>query len=196
MDIVSFLSSLNKIGLVAFLITLGFLIYEIMLLNKASRAKEKPQVPKFQEGGQILPSTQVSIEGEDQNAAKKNKFVLLLLIVLLLFFGTITLFGYFNLRSTKEKNKQALPSEKVSKTVSKKIKAVVPALSPTEIPTPTREITNLAPSLSPTPTEMPLTTEPSPSPTVIEELPVTGYISNSLILLSVAGLVVLFSFLF
>lgn len=202
MDIVGLLSSLNKIALVAFLVTLGFLIYEIILLRKAGRAGAKPQVPKFQEGGQFVasvPPIQVNIDGEGQKADKKNKLVLLALVILLIFFGAMTLVGYIRLKS--------------SKPISTKVKASVPTRIPTripsptvKIPTPTSEITEPTQSPSPALSEIPLTTEISPTisltleasltPTEIQELPVTGYINNSLILFSVAGLILFFSFLF
>ena len=200
MDIVGLLSSLNKIALVAFLITLGFLIYEIILLRRAGRAGAKPQVPQFQGGGQFVPSSApVNIDREGQKAAKKNKLVLLVLVILLIFFGAMTIVGYIRLKS--------------SKPVSTKVKASAPTQIPTRIPSPTVEIPTptseiIEPTQSPTQTltEIPLTTEISPTisltlepsltPTEIQELPVTGYINNSLILFSVAGLILFFSFLF
>src|SRR3989338_10004138 len=99
MSIVSLLSSLNKIGLVAFLITLGFLIYEIILLRRASRAKARPRVPQFQEGGQFVRPNVIVVEDGEQNATRKNKYVLIILVVFLIFFGVITLISYINLRS-------------------------------------------------------------------------------------------------
>ena len=206
MDIVIILSSLNKIGMVAFLITLGFLIYEIVLLRKASKAREKPRVPKFQEGNQLLPSTQTLIEEDKQNPIQKNKIVLFALIFLLIFFGIITMVGYLNLKSTREKNKQPVSIDTGSKIISKKIIAATPKLTPTEQPTPTSDIPTPTLVSSPTPSETPLITlasstltessESSPSPTFIKQLPETGYVNNSLILFSVAGLFLLFSLLF
>ena|SRR3989338_4589773 len=206
MDIVIILSSLNKIGLVAFLITLGFLIYEIILLRKASKAREKPNVPKFQEGSQLIPSTQITIDEDKQNSMQKNKIILFALIFLLIFFGIITMFSYLNSKSTRDINKQPLPIETGSNIISKKIKAATPKLTPTKEPTPTVDIPTPTSGLSPTPSETSLLTsanstlsesaESTPSPTLIKQLPLTGYINNLLILFSVSSLFLLFSLLF
>lgn len=195
MNIVSFLSSLNKIGLVAFLITLGFLLYEVILLRKASQAKAKPQVPQFQEGVQVLPSAESNINDFDRNAIKKNNLVLLILVILLTLFGAITVIGYFNLKASSQRLRQ-----------TRNIKAAIPVLSPTKVPTPTLKKFEPTIRQSQTPTDVPATTfvsptltetsVPSPSPTLIEQLPVTGIVDNSLVLFSLAGLLILFSFLF
>ena len=169
MDIVGLLSSLNKIALIAFLITLGFLIYELILLRKMGKAKAKPEVPQFQEGSELLLSDKRLIEGEGQNQIKKNKLALVVLTALLMFFGSITWIGYVSLKSSTAKNNQPAPSPTIYRVIAKN---------------------------NPSPTPEPIPTTPSPSPTVIEQLPKTGYLNNLLILFSVAGLVIFFSFLF
>lgn len=45
--IISFLLSVNKISLVAFLGVLGFLVYEVSLLRKEQLKKQKPNIPQF-----------------------------------------------------------------------------------------------------------------------------------------------------
>ena len=89
MDIVGLLSSLNKIALVAFLITLGFLIYELILLTKIGKSKTKPQVPKFQEGSYLLDLNKHLVESEIQKKIKKNKFGLGLNDFICLLIGVI-----------------------------------------------------------------------------------------------------------
>ena len=93
MDIVELLTSLNKIGLVAFLITLGFLLYEIFLFSKAKRAKDKPEVPTFQEGGKSLTPAQSIIKLEKENwndlLANNSKLVFVILSVLLVIFAAM-----------------------------------------------------------------------------------------------------------
>ncbi|OGK25043.1 hypothetical protein A3A46_04205 [Candidatus Roizmanbacteria bacterium RIFCSPLOWO2_01_FULL_37_13] len=203
MDIVGLLSSLNKIALVAFLITLGFLIYELILLTKIGKSKTKPQVPKFQEGSYLLDLNKHLVESEIQKKIKKNKFALIILTGLLIFFGFITWIGYASLRSSRAKKNQLAPSPTIYRVIAKNNPSPTPEPIPTEIPNPT-EIPTL--TEAPTPTEIPITepisptieetSTPSPSPTVIEQLPQTGYLNNLLILFSVAGLVIFFSFLF
>ena len=200
MNIVDILSSLNKIGLLAFLITLGILIYEISLLRNAAKIKKKPYVPKFQEGGFVAPAVQVISVKKSENHVQKNKIILGGLIFLLIFFGIITVIGYFNLRSTENNKKLSI-----------NIKAVtIPSLTPTRIPTPTEIAVTTIPDLSPTIIEPTITeavspteaqalaevTEASPSPTLIQQLPKTGYLYNALVLFTVSGLFILFAFLF
>lgn len=181
--------------MVAFLLTLGFLTYEIILLRKTGKAKSKPQVPQFKEEEEFVASDQRIIESEIPIVTNKNKFVLLALVGLLILFGTITLVGYINSKSGREKNKLT----------SRDIKAAAPKLTPTEIPKPTIEISatpeeTLTPTATPLPTlETPVLSEtstPTLSPTIIQQLPKTGYVNNLLILFSFAGIVLFFSFLF
>ena len=200
MNIVDILSSLNKIGLLAFLITLGILIYEISLLRKAAKIKKKPNVPKFQEGGFVAPEVQAISEIKTENHAQKNKLILGTLIFLLIIFGVITVIGYFNLRST-ENNKKLSTNSRA---------AAIPSLTPTRIPTPIELAATTTPDLSPTISEPTITefvspteaqaltveSESSPSPTLIQQLPKTGYLYNALVLFTVSGLFILFSFLF
>lgn len=196
MDIVGFLSSLNKIGLIAFLITLGFLIYEIYLLRKASQAPQKPSIPQFVENATPLTSAQPIVMPESQplvKSAKNNIYILAFLLILLVVFAAITLLGYLNLKAT-------------SFIVSKSNISPTKEPFPTEKPSPTPTfIEPTLPSTTPTPTEMPLTVAsptilqtavPTSSPTVINKLPETGDVNSSLILFSIAGLVLFFSFLF
>lgn len=200
MNIVDILSSLNKIGLVAFLITLGILIYEISLLRKAAKIKKKPFVPKFQGGDFVAPAVQVISGKKTENYIQKNKIILGALIFLLIFFGIITVVGYFNLRSTENNKKLSINIKAAS----------IPSLTPTRIPTPTELVATATPELSPTISEPTITevvspteaqaltaeTEASPSPTLIQQLPKTGYLYNALVLFTVSGLFILFAFLF
>lgn len=49
MDIIKILTSINKIGLAAFFLTLGFLIYQIYQIRSENEAKPDIKMPKFQE---------------------------------------------------------------------------------------------------------------------------------------------------
>ncbi|MBI4008823.1 hypothetical protein HY357_01190 [Candidatus Roizmanbacteria bacterium] len=217
MDIVEFLSSVNKVGLVAFLVTLGFLIYEIYLLKKSSKSPAPPTIPQFEEVGSNITSPSQVVQPEKPPQQRKNVIILSVLIILLVVFGAITLLGYINLKSTSEKKSNVLPSPKkspitanVTTIPTEKIPSVEPTIFPTVEETifPTQIV---EPSLepSPSPTEVILTAisptnyeifQPTSalnlSPTTISQLPETGYLRNTLIIFSVAGLVIFFSFLF
>src|SRR3989344_3504398 len=133
MNIVDILSSLNKIGLIAFLITLGFLIYEIILLSKTKITKSAPQVPLFQEGVQSLPPT-APIKDSRWNyftniLTSNNKLVLIVLSILLIVFGVITLIGFINRNSESTRAKSAALTTTVSQKTAPTIK------NPTKFPT-------------------------------------------------------------
>lgn len=204
MDIVGVLASINKIGLVAFLLTLGFLIYEVILLRKIKKSQAKPQIPQFQEGSKIIYDTQQSDENDGKKHTKKSRIIIIALTALLVLFGIVTFVGYMNLKLTRAKSGQSSPTPTSYIIAAKKNESPTPAATAlSETPTPTEAP---APTEVLTPTEIPLTIEvsptlsetiePSPSPTVIEQLPETGYLNNLLILFSVAGLVIFFSFMF
>lgn len=208
MSIVSVLNSLNKIALIAFAVTLGVLIYEILLLQKSKRVKQKPVIPKFKEGDFILAVPQASDKYKSISLDSKNKVILFTLIVMLIFFGVLTAVSFVNLKSTSQPKKLSLGTR------ASAVSGLNPTLSsspfppePSETPallsqelnepdqppaevslTPTIEIT-----LTPTEAEE---TASSASPTLIKQLPKTGYLYNSLILFSVTGLFLIFSFLF
>lgn len=216
MDAVSLLSSLNKIGLIAFLITLGVLIYEVVLLTRTKKTNAAPQVPQFQEGDlQLLSQAQTTEAAKIpnlKNVSKNNKIILIGLTVLLIFFGGFTLISSLN-RGSSSNNSEVDPTPAFS--VDTDSKVVVPTgivmvnkySTPTsassvsanfENPTPTATLLAEA-TITPTPSEdiklTPLTEE-LPSPTIISELPVTSYINNLLILFSVSAIFLFFAFLF
>lgn len=203
MDIVAVLSSLNKIGLVAFLITLGFLIYEIVLLTKTGKANDQPQVPQFQDKGIPLAPNPVIVESKWKNLTKNNKIILLALSTLLIVFGVLTLVGYMNSNLKSSKAAVNLPTTRPTLVPVKSItpSKVVPTYksldslpSITETPSPTE--TTAEPTLTSGLVRNDATQSSTLSPTEIQQLPVTGYINNSLILFATAGLFIFLSFLF
>lgn len=111
MDPVTFLISLNKISLVAFLITFSFLGYEIYVFTKTNRKKIKPNVPKFQETVTINPIQGETLNNnEDQPVKRSSNLIIILLIILLIVFGGVTVFGFTNLTKTKLKSQTPTPS--------------------------------------------------------------------------------------
>src|SRR3989344_4686218 len=204
MTIVTILSSLNIIGLIAFLITLGFLVYEVILLTNTKKGENAPHVPQFEEGAQPLPPTlqikEAGLKNLTKNLTKNNKIILAVLALLLIIFGGFTLFS--NIKSTPESVKVTT----IAPTVGVQVRRAIPTIRlPTEISftrAPTgesleapAEIVRVEPTVTEL-TELSPTLTPTPSPTVIEELPVTSYMNNSLILFSAAGLFLFFAFLF
>lgn len=207
MNITTLLSSLNKIGMIAFLITLGFLIFEIIQFRKASQARSRPKVPQFQGGAELTPEKQQFVEKDAAEEAarivERNKSILLVLVILLIFFGLITIVGYVSLKSRESKTQFPAPSKAISQVAPPKVKAKDTEASPTTVPSPTLTSTptpeaSQEPEVfdqTPTPTPEEIIVS-SPTPTTIMELPETGYINNMLVIFSLASLAIFFSFLF
>lgn len=180
MNIFSLLSYLNKISLVAFFITAGFLFYQLYLLKKGTKVKQgKPHIPDFSENMKVdisnftkLPET---LKNEPILEKKENKNYLFILGGLGLI--TIVLFIFISLRSTPEPTPQVSVQITLTPTptlrprlllspspVASEQAMLSPTLEPTEMPaTPTIE-----PNEAPTPTEV-ILAKISPSPEISEE---------------------------
>ncbi|OGK16072.1 hypothetical protein A2774_01735 [Candidatus Roizmanbacteria bacterium RIFCSPHIGHO2_01_FULL_39_12c] len=210
MDIITVLTSLNKIGLVAFIITLGFLVYEIYLLSKTRNTEEKPEVPQFKEDGQPVSPAQTIIREEKKRwnelLTSKNKTILVVLSILLIVFGILTAMEYFANNLTTSRVDSLSPSLIPTRPATKTIDTPTPILLPTEVlqveqlEEPTPEVTEETPAskgtgegFSEESTSVQATS--TPAPTAIEKLPVTSNIINSLVLLGLAGILVLASLL-
>jgi hypothetical protein len=101
MDIVSVLISFNKISLIAFLITLGFIVYEIYLFKKDSLKKSKPVIPEFNENTSPNAPQVITVvtASETKSIKRPSKLPLVLGTVLLLVFGIISAMGFVNVKS-------------------------------------------------------------------------------------------------
>jgi len=98
MDIVFFLVSINKISLLAFLVTLGFLGYEVYLLKKNDPVRTKPKIPNFEEN--VVITTEQAKNLNDQPLKIVNKSdnpIIIILIVFMFLFGVASLLGFSNL---------------------------------------------------------------------------------------------------
>jgi len=98
-EVMKFLISINKISVLAFLITAGFLIYEFYLIQKEKQARAKPNIPNFT---QNYPSTgkfsTITIEKTENKFAKKNnQWLMIILIIMTIFFAGVTLIGFFGI---------------------------------------------------------------------------------------------------
>jgi len=108
------LLSVNKISLLAFIITFGFIVYEFKLLNKDKRNASKPQIPKFN-ATNIKPdlfintTTRITASSDKTNNSSVNKFMIILLILMLLFFAVFTIISIF------KKNKSPIANNSINK---------------------------------------------------------------------------------
>ena len=97
MDIMYFLSSINKLSVIAFLITLGVLVFEVRLLKKERKSRTKPKIPEFRESAnlQVTPTANL-ITSKEEKISKPNNLIIIILIILMIVFGIATVLGYSN----------------------------------------------------------------------------------------------------
>lgn len=116
MDILSFLASINKISLAAFVFIFVLVVFEIYSLRKEKRKNALPSIPNFQEKSvsKELENTKIIVEPNEMRTSKKStNFLIILLLVFFVVFGTISFLGFRNLEDTRKKQlllKQIPPS--------------------------------------------------------------------------------------
>ncbi len=96
MEPLSLISSLNKISLVAFLITLTFIIYQFYQLKKeVSTKRSKPNIPAFNEKASVAANyTKVLINEKTVASFKKpNRLPLIIGGIFLIVFGIVFFIG-------------------------------------------------------------------------------------------------------
>lgn len=99
MDIINFLGSVNKLSVLAFLVTFAVLVYEVHLLKKEKELRTKPKIPKFEESiKSTITQGSVLVVEKQKKIVKPNNLVIIALIVLLFFFGIATVFGFTSYR--------------------------------------------------------------------------------------------------
>lgn len=104
MDIVSFFGSFNKISLIAFLITLVFLVWEFKLLSREKKQRSQPKIPKFDESGNPEVAQGVTLAtSKNEKIVRPNNLIFIILIILVIVFGGIFVLGFtqYGKKSTK-----------------------------------------------------------------------------------------------
>lgn len=98
------LRSANKISLIAFLMVLGFLGYEISLLKKETEVKQKPLLPEFNPNLKVESMMQQITQIKKQETTTKpvNKILIFVLIFMLLIFGGITILSIISLSNSNK----------------------------------------------------------------------------------------------
>lgn len=125
MEAVDFISSINKISLIAFFVTGGLVIYEFYLFKKEiSSKKTRPNIPEFKEEAVSINHKDLIIVDERKTAAvKKGNIVpLIIAIIVFIFFGMITLFEFFNFHRSESQKKAVSPTPIINFIASKGIK--------------------------------------------------------------------------
>src|SRR3989338_1274232 len=100
MDFLEALASMNKISLIAFIITLASIVYEIKQMRKGSRhvVHEKPIIPIFI-AGQTPQANFTPIIVQDNLGKKNIKYHIFIFIILLLM---CAFFAFVSLSSIKK----------------------------------------------------------------------------------------------
>lgn len=214
MTILQFLGYINKISLVIFFITLGFLGYQFYLFKKdlSNLERKDPEIPEFSEnidaGINFTPLKNYQDEGRKIIIEKRSPFFLyggVLALVTFLIFIVISF-------KTKSSNQQISFNQELSPTPSiiiNRYQSPSPTIdenqliNPTDFLTPTLE--PISPTVSLKPTEeiilaSPTTIEPTEilsTPTAISgaiaQLPVTGVFDKSIFMFGSALTMILFS---
>lgn len=113
MDIVGILQSINKITLIAFIVTLGILVYEIRFIFKDRKVKkDSPVIPTFDPNLGPQASVAATPIVQKENEMKKNPYIhriiFAILVVMLFVFGFLS---FASLSSSKQPAKSAPVSQ-------------------------------------------------------------------------------------
>lgn len=203
MDFLSVIFSVNKVALVFFILTFGFVIYELGMYLRERQPAKTPYVPQFDPNSHASNMTipvVVPVQNLSTSLPTKKKRPLLLLIAtfILIVLGGLTLFY----TPTSKKIPKPQPTRTLVVTPAP---TIFQAAIPTSIPTPTHTADSEPDTkeVSIIPTERPIPTEyPTSTPTTVvvtntvEELPAAGSYQYLLLLTVAASTVVVASFLF
>lgn len=126
MNALAIVDSLNKIGIVFFILTLAALVYEIRLFKRDQSNKSKPIIPDFKESKVNAHYTPIQIQQNTQENIKKPSMLPIILTgAFLIIFGIVSVYGLSRVNSQKQttqdspsvvpaQNKQTLKSQGVS----------------------------------------------------------------------------------
>ncbi len=121
MDIFIFIKSINKIAIIAFVITFFFICYEIHLLIKEKKTKRKPIIPEFkvdQKYGRVKVAKLVTKKEEKEFYQKSNPRLIIFLIILMFLFGGLFLTGILVKEENVNPNLSNVSSTPLVKVVS------------------------------------------------------------------------------
>ncbi len=125
MDIIFLLNSLNKISLLAFIITLVFLIYEFSLFNKEIKKKKTLTIPDFKENHTIAFTSSpsyISNKDNKESLSRSNLIPLFIGVFLLFTFGIIYVTGLTSEDNVGNKKNILSPTPQINYLASKGIK--------------------------------------------------------------------------
>lgn len=94
MDLLTLFVSFNKLSLLAFIVVLGFLGYEIHAFKKESKKGSKPVIPRFTGDTPLKTANATFVKEENGTIERKDIKIFIVLGVLLVVFGVLTLIGF------------------------------------------------------------------------------------------------------
>lgn len=103
MDVIQFVGSINKISFIAFIITVGFLAYEIRLLLREKSKKNNPNIPKFDPNSMVQNTGQKSVTMATSQEITPRRVSTSLLVSILLV--TVIILGAVSFWSIMSPNK-------------------------------------------------------------------------------------------
>ncbi len=198
MDVFNLLSYINKVSLLAFVITTVVVGYQVYILKKEKTKEQKPFIPDFKSTEPSKTITNYTrlpgfLTKKDTGAVNYSKLIFLIIFLLtaIVIIIVLALIG---------KNSSLRNEALVTPTIY-----LLPSSTPTTKPLPTVLLPTLTITTlpSPSPTEIVLAKSPSLTPAVNptevtvkkpQVLPETGSIEKVLLLIGVAVSTILFSF--
>lgn len=215
MDFFQILSSINKISIAFFIITLVVLSWELYLFKKEKERKTKINIPQFDERLAKPPSyTEIKVDEKNNTLVKKSHTLPLIGISFALIF--LIAIAVIAIRNLTEEEPQPVSTRATSQS-STFIPTSPPTKTPTKAPQPTEVLLsqNQIPELTITPTATPqaspsptkalggtatyearLTQTATPTQTKQESIPQAGFIQTPLLLFLIATTTILLSFIF
>lgn len=124
MDFLYFITSINKLSLLAFVITVGFVAYEFFLLRKEKKSSGNVNIPKFDGGSVVTPNAGAATSPATNTSVSKHKnyIFIAVLILLLMIFGVLTVLGSMNFVGRKNVSSASYQTPLITYSTSKGIK--------------------------------------------------------------------------
>lgn len=124
MDVLAFISSINKISLIAFFITGALVIYELYIFKQEINiGKNEPKVPNFKERLRPINSSTKLINEKNQLQIKKNNLMpLLISSIVFICLGIILFFSFMNFQSKRRQKIEVIPTPIINFVASSGIK--------------------------------------------------------------------------
>ena len=122
MEIINLLNSLNKISLIAFLVTFIFLAYQFYLFKKEiSREKNKPKIPDFNENvTNFSQKAKVLVTEKNISYKKSSKSTIIISFFLLVIFGIVFFLGIINSKTLLNQGEKNISPSPIMKLVASK----------------------------------------------------------------------------